>query len=94
MSQTQGPLPRFDAGLYELLENLPDAMLVVGADGRIVHANRLTEKLFGYERAVADLAAHQAQTARQMADALIKEVADYSDGPHRDDVTVAVVKTL
>ena len=31
-----------------LFEFAPDALLVVGADGRIIHANAQTERLFGY----------------------------------------------
>ena len=58
----------------------------------VVEAMDVGETLFGYQRAVENLAAHQAQTARVMAEALVEEVADYCDGPHRDDVTVAVVK--
>jgi sigma-B regulation protein RsbU (phosphoserine phosphatase) len=35
----------------ELLEHVPDAMIAVDADGRIVFANSQTEKLFGYTSA-------------------------------------------
>jgi len=37
--------------LAELLECLPDALVAVGGDGRIIAANALAERLFGYDRA-------------------------------------------
>jgi len=40
----------FDAHLPDLLEAAPDAMVVVGRDGRIVRVNGEAERLFGYGR--------------------------------------------
>ena len=37
-------------GIPGLFEAVPDALLVVGADGRIIHANAHTEALFGHPR--------------------------------------------
>ncbi len=44
---TSGPPP---LGIPGLFEAVPDALLVVDADGRIVHANAHTEALFGHAR--------------------------------------------
>jgi PAS domain S-box-containing protein len=41
-----GPHDRY----RQLLDTAPDAMIVVGADGRIAFANAETERLFGYRR--------------------------------------------
>lgn len=39
-----------DAGFAELLELLPDAMVIVDPSGKIVFVNTRTEELFGYRR--------------------------------------------
>ncbi len=35
---------------YDLLEAAPDAMVIVGSDGRVALANAQTDRLFGYQR--------------------------------------------
>ena len=37
-------------GIPGLFEAVPDALVVIGADGRIIHANAHTEALFGHAR--------------------------------------------
>jgi diguanylate cyclase (GGDEF)-like protein/PAS domain S-box-containing protein len=41
---------RADQKFRDLLEAAPDAMVIVDHDGRIVHANSQTDRLFGYTR--------------------------------------------
>lgn len=41
---------RADALFHGLLESAPDAMVIIGPDGRIRLANRRTDLLFGYDR--------------------------------------------
>ncbi|AKH85622.1 hypothetical protein AA958_29050 [Streptomyces sp. CNQ-509] len=41
---------RADALFHGLLESAPDAMVIIGPDGRIRLANRQTDLLFGYDR--------------------------------------------
>ena len=43
------PVP--DESLWELLEQLPDAVLLVGANGAIQHVNPQAARMFGYEPA-------------------------------------------
>ena len=38
-----------DISTQEMIESMPDGVLVIGPDGRIVLANRRAEKLFGYK---------------------------------------------
>src|SRR6516225_7468263 len=41
-------LYRTDETIAQLLEAAPEAMVLMGADGKIVRVNAHTEKLFGY----------------------------------------------
>jgi protein-histidine pros-kinase len=43
-------MPSWSAGFDELLESMPDAILMVDSSGSIVRANRQAERLFGYEQ--------------------------------------------
>jgi PAS domain S-box-containing protein len=57
----------------QLLDTAPDAMIVVGADGRIHLANAQTEKLFGYARS---------ELIGQRLDVLIPERFRHGHGGH------------
>ncbi len=41
---------RVNSMFYDLLEAAPDAMVIVGPDGRITFANAQTDRMFGYPR--------------------------------------------
>jgi len=43
-------LDRTDEAIAQLLDAAPDAIVVTGADGRIVRVNTRTKKLFGYSQ--------------------------------------------
>lgn len=45
-----GNLGEYDAYTRTLLESLPDALVILGPDGRISAVNTQTQKLFGYAR--------------------------------------------
>jgi diguanylate cyclase (GGDEF)-like protein/PAS domain S-box-containing protein len=45
-----GPSRRAEQRFAALVESAPDAMVIVGADGRLLLVNRQTELLFGYAR--------------------------------------------
>lgn len=54
-----GRLTPPDVDLRDLLEALPDAVLMVDANGRMVYANTLMERLSGYD--VTELAGHSVE---------------------------------
>jgi len=69
-------------------------LLVLLTDG-IVEAASSDCRVFGYDRAIATVRAHQNQPARAIVDALYREVQEFAAGqPQRDDITAVVVKVL
>src|SRR5437868_27562 len=48
VSRAVGDLPWTEETIHELLESLPDALVIVDGEGTIVHVNAQTETLFGY----------------------------------------------
>jgi len=50
MAHQKGEQPSIEANLPAFLEAAPDAMVIVGPDGRILLINGQAERLFGYER--------------------------------------------
>ncbi len=50
VSQAKEDLESANAQLSSFLEAAPDALIIVGPDGRIVRANAQTDRLFGYRR--------------------------------------------
>ncbi len=67
-------LKRADAKFRALLEAAPDAMLCVGADGRIALANAQAERLFGY---------HRDELVGSSIEQLVPERARGGHGAHR-----------
>ena len=69
----------------KVLEAVPDAMVVVGADGRIVRVNTQAERLFGYSRE---------ELLGQKPDLLIRQPPSRGDMKHRVDATNAAFRPL
>ena len=67
--------PRPRALAEKMMESLPDAVLVVGEDGRILEANQQAERMFGYSRA---------ELASQPVELLIPERFRRAHVHHRD----------
>ena len=67
-------------------------MLVLYTDG-LTEARDVRGRLFGERRSRAILAAHAADPAARIAEALMAELSRFSgDAPRADDLTLVVVK--
>ncbi|MEE4304473.1 MAG: EAL domain-containing protein [Wenzhouxiangella sp.] len=70
-----------DRDLQELLDAVPDAMIVVDREGRIRLANRQAEKLFGYERREVTGRAVEALVPESLAGGHAAHRRSYFDQP-------------
>jgi len=73
---------RADQRFRDLLESAPDAMVIVDAEGRIVHSNSQTERLFGYTP--DELAGERVEmlVPDRFRSGHDKRRASYDDDPH------------
>ena len=66
---------------FELLEAAPDAMVIVGPDGRIALANAHTDKLFGYDRDELIGSELEMLLPERLRDAHVRHRADFFAEP-------------